>query len=146
MGKFEDRLREAMDMAGRSVADLAKVLVSPTKGTLGVSAQAVYAALRGESRSMTAENVARAARYLGVDYFWLATGVGPRVPADARADIGTLLQALGAHLASMPQDYRQAVADNMAGWARTGGSDQYRVALEAMLNIGPTPRKRGNGA
>ena len=76
VSKFEDRLEEAMALAGKSAKELATVLISQKTGTLGPSVQAVYAALKGRSKSMTAENVARAARFLGVDMFWLATGVG----------------------------------------------------------------------
>ena len=76
VSKFEDRLQEAMTLSHKSAKELASVLISQKTGTLGTSVQAVYAALKGKSKSMTAENVARAARFLGVDMFWLATGLG----------------------------------------------------------------------
>lgn len=75
VSKFEDRLKEAMTLGGKKAKELAAVLVNP-EGTLGTSPQAVYAAIKGSTKSMNAENVARAARFLGVDMFWLATGVG----------------------------------------------------------------------
>lgn len=76
VSKFADRLKDAISLAGSPpVADLARVLVNGD-GQLGASEQAVYAALKGTTKSFTAENCARAARFLGVDGYWLATGVG----------------------------------------------------------------------
>ncbi len=47
---------------------------------LGITIQAISALARGRAHAMTAENCARAARYLGVDAFWLATGEGQPRP------------------------------------------------------------------
>lgn len=73
--QFNERLQEAMQLSGRQAKEVAAVLVGGD-GTLGATDQAVYAALKGTTKSITAENVARAARFMGVDMFWLATGVG----------------------------------------------------------------------
>lgn len=43
---------------------------------LGISVQALGLVLRGESKSLTAENNAAAAKYLGVNPTWLATNEG----------------------------------------------------------------------
>jgi transcriptional regulator with XRE-family HTH domain len=69
---YGDRLAEAINIAGASRKDVAKAL--------GISVQAVGQAVRGETNAHTAENQARAARLLGVDYFWLATGEGKARP------------------------------------------------------------------
>ena len=81
MSTFDERLAIALQNAGKSAADLAPVLRSST-GEMGVSKQAVHQALNGSTKSMTAENVARAARFLRCDFYWLATG---EVAADAES-------------------------------------------------------------
>ena len=67
---YATRLKSAMDAAGVSVQALAN--------HLGVTYQAVKAAINGRSRGLTAPNNARAAEKLGVSGHWLATGEGPR--------------------------------------------------------------------
>ena len=79
MNTFTERLRAAFDRKGCSRADLAAKLRS-SKGTLGISAAAIGEALNGGSKSLSAENAALAARFLGVDVFWLCTGEGSMVP------------------------------------------------------------------
>lgn len=49
---------------------------------LGISVQALGLVLRGKTKSLTAENNARAADYLGVDPTWLATGEGDMLPTN----------------------------------------------------------------
>jgi transcriptional regulator with XRE-family HTH domain len=43
---------------------------------IGASTQAISQVLKGESKALTAENNARAAKFLKVDAYWLATGEG----------------------------------------------------------------------
>jgi hypothetical protein len=50
-------------------------------GTLGASRQSVYQVIKGESKALNAENALRAAKFLGVDPWWLATGLGSMKPA-----------------------------------------------------------------
>jgi transcriptional regulator with XRE-family HTH domain len=63
---FKERLAAALEHAKKSRGQLAVAL--------GCSEAAVGALLRGESKQMSGENLARAARYLGVNVYWLATG------------------------------------------------------------------------
>lgn len=69
---FNTRLAQAMEARQCSRATLAK--------ELQVSVQAVGMVLSGDTRALTAENAAKAAKFLGVDYFWLATGEGSMEP------------------------------------------------------------------
>lgn len=94
MTTFAERLAAALERRARSRADLAKVLRS-TKGTLGVSAVAISDLLAGKSKSMTAENAARAAKFLEVDLYWFCTGEGVMDPNAPTWPLTTdLLQAL----------------------------------------------------
>jgi transcriptional regulator with XRE-family HTH domain len=77
--EFGKRLEEALRIAGKERKDLADAL--------GVSAQAIGQVIKGDTKALTAENCARAARFLGVDFYWLATGDGTPIAADfARLD------------------------------------------------------------
>jgi len=68
MVEFKERLKLAMEHAhvGREAL----------RTKLKVSRVAIDKLLDGRSKSMSAENCAHAARYMGVDLFWLATGEG----------------------------------------------------------------------
>lgn len=68
MVDFRNRLQTAMDRSGVSRDALS--------AHLKVTRVAVDKLLDGRSKSMTAENCAKAARFLEVDHFWLATGNG----------------------------------------------------------------------
>lgn len=69
---FGDRLDLAIRERNSSRAELAKAL--------GVSQQAISLVITGDTKAMNAENAARTARFLGVDYVWLATGEGVMEP------------------------------------------------------------------
>lgn len=75
MVDYSDRLNEGMRLAKKSKQNLAD--------HLGISYQAVKKAIDGKTSALNAENSARAARYLGVDSHWLATGEGEPTPRDA---------------------------------------------------------------
>lgn len=68
MVDFSERLSAALAHAGTTSKDL--------QDYLGISYQAMKKLESGLSKSFTAENCARAARYLRVNWFWLATGEG----------------------------------------------------------------------
>jgi len=48
-----------------------------------ISTQAAGQLKHGRSKSLSAENAARAARYLGVSTYWLCTGDGPMIEPTA---------------------------------------------------------------
>ena len=66
MVDYVERLERALKHAQRTPKDLQE--------HLGVSYQAMKKLMGGVSKSLSAENHARAARYLGVNSYWLATG------------------------------------------------------------------------
>jgi transcriptional regulator with XRE-family HTH domain len=68
MVDYADRLQQALDRAGLSIAELA--------AALGVTYQAVRKVLKRESRAFSAENNDHAARAMRVSPSWLATGQG----------------------------------------------------------------------
>lgn len=70
---YGQRLAHAIELARVDRAKLATAI--------GVSVQAVGQVIKGVTKALTADNSARAARFLRVDHFWLATGEGePRPP------------------------------------------------------------------
>lgn len=71
---YGERLLEAITSSGASRSQLADAI--------GKSVQAVGQVILGKSSAFTAENHARAARFLKVDAFWLATGEGSSSEAD----------------------------------------------------------------
>lgn len=71
MVSYSERLTQAMTAASVDKHHLAK--------HLGVSVQAVTKAMEGKSAALSAPNNSKAARYLGVDSDWLATGAGHQV-------------------------------------------------------------------
>lgn len=73
MVDFSERLNTALTHAGTTAKDL--------QDYLGISYQAMKKLETGLSKSFTAENCARAARYLRVNFFWLATGEGAMLDA-----------------------------------------------------------------
>jgi phage repressor protein C with HTH and peptisase S24 domain len=69
---YPARLQESIDAAQVTVRDLAD--------HLGVTTQAVYKVLRGQTKSLQASHHLKAAAFLGVDPSWLATSKGTRHP------------------------------------------------------------------
>lgn len=67
---LSERLKSAMDEAGVSQAELARAC--------GVKPPSIHGWLSGKSKFLRGENLLSAARRLGVEQQWLATGVGPR--------------------------------------------------------------------
>ncbi|UPL20219.1 helix-turn-helix domain-containing protein [Alcaligenes faecalis] len=68
MNTYGERLEEALRIAGRERKELC--------AAVGITLQALGQVISGKTKALTAENSARAARFLQVDHFWLATGEG----------------------------------------------------------------------
>lgn len=68
MNTYGERLDHALLLARKSRSSLGR--------ELKISPQAIGQVILGKTRALTAENSARAARFLGVDHLWLATGEG----------------------------------------------------------------------
>lgn len=78
--EYADRLALAMKLAHTDRAALAD--------GIGVSVQAIGQVLKGETKALTALNNAKAARFLAVGAYWLATGEGePREAAALRESL-----------------------------------------------------------
>jgi len=106
---YWDRLKPAMDAAGLDVPALA--------AKLGVSYQAIDKVRRGGA--LGSQNNIKAARLLGLNPEWLATGKGARLPAEAPppAAAPSLEQALPVVLSALralPEAQRTAMT---AKWA-----------------------------
>lgn len=69
---FGGRLEMALERSRKERHELADAI--------GVSVQAIGQAISGRTKAMTAENTAKAARFLCVDWYWLATGEGQPWP------------------------------------------------------------------
>lgn len=68
MNTYGSRLEQALQLARRERIELANAI--------DVSVQAIGQVIAGKTKALTAENSAKAARYLQVDAYWLATGEG----------------------------------------------------------------------
>jgi antitoxin HigA-1 len=80
MNTYGSRLNEALRLAEKERQELAR--------EIDISVQAIAQVIAGKTKALTAENSARAARYLGVNSFWLATGEGePRPNVEAASPI-----------------------------------------------------------
>lgn len=156
---FAERITAALAGAGKSRADLARVLRSP-KGTMGISNSGVGQLLAGDSKSMTAENCARAARYLGVSIYWLATCEGPMRGAPNASTMAAepppawgitnrqALDQLADAISALPAALHQPAADMLCAWAKLGmpgGAEDRRPGLLMLLDQARaqvTPGKR----
>ena len=87
--EFGKRLEIALGLAEMDHKEFA--------AALGVSHQAVYQVLKGDTKALTAANTAKAARILDVDWYWLATGEG----VARRGDLAGRLSTRQAHAAAL---------------------------------------------
>lgn len=68
MSTYGERLEKALRWSKKDRAELG--------AALQISVQAIGQVIAGKTKALTAENSARAARFLNVDHYWLATGEG----------------------------------------------------------------------
>jgi transcriptional regulator with XRE-family HTH domain len=73
---YGERLAKAMELARLTGPDARNKLAE----AIGITKQAVGQVLTGSTRALSAETSARAARFLRVDHYWLATGEGEPKP------------------------------------------------------------------
>lgn len=67
------RLEKAIAIAEVEREDLADAM--------NITVQAISQVIVGRTKALTAENSAKAAKFLNVDHYWLATGIGSPRPA-----------------------------------------------------------------
>jgi len=153
MANLEDRLREVMQAKQWEHADLVRI----SGQSSSVVSQWLGAGSKEIKRIARVGAAVRLAEASGYSAEWLAEGKGPRFrtapetqeaaaltarerPAsyDAERSLDMLEQQLRQLL---PAD-REAVAANLAGWARDGGHGPWRAALVALLHKPKTNSKR----
>lgn len=107
MLEHNERIKIALTLSQKKASQLQK--------ELGVSPAAMTYLLKGDSKGFSAENNARAARFLEVDAYWLATGEGaprPMQPWPFPMILPSQYEQLGA-------DFRRQVENNVVGeWMR----------------------------
>lgn len=115
MSEYGKRLAHALNLATKERKDLA--------AHLEISVQAVGQVIRGETGAFTSDNNARAAKFLTVDPYWLATGEGEARPKNLLSDEALALAA---------------TYDQMTGPQR----DHFRKVWEVFLSTLPQETKR----
>ena len=96
--KLIDRIDLALRQAGKSRSDLAHAI--------GLSTQAISNLKRRPGSTLRPENVAKAARFMHCDLYWLCTGDGAEYEPE-RAQWGFLASEVAAMLDAMPEDEQQ---------------------------------------
>lgn len=148
MSTLTERLREVMATNGWEHGDLVRVS--------GESSSVVSQWLgKGSKEIKRLGRVSTACRIAAASGFaapWIAEGVGPKrsyVPPVTmhvtepapRYLPRSWLDELGDALAALDPSYREAMATNLAGWAREGGASHWRATVEALANR-PGPDKQ----
>ena len=104
---------------------------------MGVTPQAMHQALSGATKQLSAENAARAARFLGVEIYWLCTGEGPmraEPGAPGAMSVEVVAERFGRVLATLAPVQREAAAQVLGGWAREGGADHWMRMFVALAS------------
>lgn len=116
MLEYKERLTHALTLAGRSAKELYL--------HLDISYQAMKSLEDGKTKAFTAANNARAARYLDVDAFWLATGEGQPRPLHP----WPFPMILPGQYAQLDADFRRQIENNLVGeWMRLQQQTLERV-------------------
>jgi transcriptional regulator with XRE-family HTH domain len=103
---YRERLARAMKLSGITIHQLAD--------DLEVTYQAIKKVLAGTSKALTAANTFRAARLMGIDAEWLATGLGS--PRSARSwPISAQLQEAWTRAAPEQRRVAENAARNVLG-------------------------------
>lgn len=144
---LSERLRQAMDDAGVSQAELARAC--------GVKPPSVHGWLSGKAKFLRGENLLTAARVLRVSQDWLATGKGPKNPAELMQGYtpmpapggGTVpLDAAIAVLADAIERSPYKGQDNLLGMlaymGKSPGDEINRQSLAALLQNKQQPDAR----
>jgi transcriptional regulator with XRE-family HTH domain len=104
---YGKRLEEAIKIAGSSRAKVATAA--------GLTVQAIGQCIRGETEFLKVDGSARAAAFLDVDHFWLATGEGK--PRPDRAWPFELI--LPSQYKQIDADFKRHLENDLAGeWMR----------------------------
>jgi transcriptional regulator with XRE-family HTH domain len=119
---YGKRLDKALTLALKERKELADAI--------GISVQAIGQVIQGKTAALTAENSAKAARFLKVDHYWLATGEGvPHPPVGATA--------LSQHALALAKHFDRLEVDDKGVWA-TAYHDISQLISRAIEKIQPT--------
>ena len=111
MSTYGSRLEEALQLARKERIELATAI--------DVSVQAIGQVIAGKTKALTAENSAKAAQFLGVDGYWLATGDGPpRGPDAAQATMWPFTSITPEQWAALSESQRGRVEGFAEGLMR----------------------------
>lgn len=120
---YGKRLERALKLAGKERKELAD--------NINVSVQAIGQVIVGKTAALTAENSARAAKFLKVDHHWLATGEGVAHPP---IGAGTNLSQ---HAIVLAKHFDRLQVDENGVWAATY-HDVTQLISRAIEKIQPT--------
>lgn len=107
--------------------------------------------LNGKTKTLKTKPARLAAKLFGCDQNWIGLGEGLPHWADgptstsrptAPPPVSEALEVLGMQLAAVPADMREALATNLAGWARAGGQGPWQGLVEQLLQAPPGKRQR----
>jgi hypothetical protein len=132
----KDRLEWVREQHGLSLAELSRKLGRSSRdSTLSQIRNGAPDSKTGKSRAMGTNQARAIEDALGLPHGIMDTELpsqGVTVPT-ATVSIDQALNVLGLALQGMPPAAREAIATNLAGWARDGGADHWRAGLQAML-------------
>lgn len=103
-----------------------------------------------ETRGVSNAGCVKAEGRIGCRAYWVSTGEGemrcnapmhsdPRQPG--HLGLEAALEIIGVALARTPADLREALASNMAGWARDGGRGPWQSIVSSLLQAPSTKRQ-----
>ena len=107
MTTLSERIREAIETSGVSVARIAEAC--------GISQQAVYDWMKGETRELMGNNLVELAELTGFDPRWIAKGVGARRRQYARnqqqAHVLQIMERMSPYQADMLVKISDSIAE-----------------------------------
>ncbi len=131
MVDFSERLKKALAHAGRKPDELQR--------HLQISYQALKKVLDGASKAFNAENCAKAAQYLGVNIYWLATGDGHML--DARQETATLIVSEPITPYNSPQWPFKSVTPQQIAKLNSHQLGRIEGFIQAMISDGDSQEK-----
>lgn len=127
---YGQRLDRALKLAGKERPELAR--------KLDISVQAVSQVINGRTVALTAENSAKAARFLNVDGYWLATGIGSPASDDnvpetqwpftsSKADFDQLSKSQKASLDKIVGEFVAVCRERIDEWGSPPSHGVFKV-------------------
>lgn len=128
MVDYSERFNEAMKLRSVSTSMLAK--------ELGITYQAIKKILDGKSAALSAENNAKAAKYLQINSYWLATGEESMALQESSATppLAVLIQRLSRELQHVDAANRPLLAHAIKVWA--DAPEQWERLVQQLRNLG----------